>query len=49
MSDANLEQKFTSLAEPIIGKQKTVQLISALWNLSKATDLKQIIQLSTPD
>jgi len=49
MSDANLEQKFTSLAEPIIGKQKTIQLISALWNLSKATDLKQIIQLSTPD
>ena len=49
MSDANLEQKFTSLAEPVIGKQKTAQLISALWNLGKAADLKQIIQLSTPD
>jgi len=49
MSDANLEQKFTSLAEPVIGKQKTAQLIAALWNLSKAADLKHIIQLSTPD
>ena len=49
MSDANLEQKFTSLAEPVIGKQKTAQLISAVWNLSKAADLKHIIQLSTPD
>ncbi|MBT8550278.1 MmgE/PrpD family protein [Polynucleobacter paneuropaeus] len=49
MSDTNLEQKFTSLAEPIIGKQKTAQLISALWNLGKAADLKQIIQLSTPN
>jgi 2-methylcitrate dehydratase PrpD len=49
MSDANLEQKFTSLAEPIIGKEKTLQLISALWKLGQASDLKQIIHLCTPD
>ena len=49
MSDANLEQKFTSLAEPIIGKEKTRQLISALWKLGQASDLKQIISLCTPD
>jgi 2-methylcitrate dehydratase PrpD len=49
MSDANLEQKFTSLAEPIIGKEKTRQLISALWRLGQASDLKQILQLCTPD
>jgi len=49
MSDANLEQKFTSLAEPIIGKEKTRQLISALWKLGQAPDLKQILSLCTPD
>jgi 2-methylcitrate dehydratase PrpD len=49
MSDAHLEQKFTGLAEPVIGKEKTRQLISALWKLGQASDLKQIIQLCTPD
>jgi len=49
MSDANLEQKFTSLAEPVIGQEKTRQLISALWNLGQATDLKQVLNLCTPD
>jgi 2-methylcitrate dehydratase PrpD len=49
MSDANLEQKFTSLAEPIIGKEKTRQLIAALWKLGQAPDLKQILSLCTPD
>ncbi len=49
MSDANLEQKFTSLAEPVIGKEKTRQLISALWKLGQASDLKQILSLCTPD
>jgi len=49
MSDANLEQKFTNLAEPIIGKEKTRQLISALWQLGKASDLNQILRLCTPD
>ena len=49
MSDAQLEQKFTNLTEPVIGKEKTRQLISALWKLGQASDLKQILQLSTPD
>ena len=49
MSDTNLEQKFTSLAEPIIGSEKTRQLISALWKLGQASDLKQILSLCTPD
>jgi 2-methylcitrate dehydratase PrpD len=49
MSDANLEQKFTSLAEPIIGTEKTRQLISALWKLGSASDLKHILSLCTPD
>ena len=49
MTDSNLEQKFTGLTEPIIGKEKTRQLISALWNLGKAADLKQILSLSQPD
>jgi 2-methylcitrate dehydratase PrpD len=49
MSDANLEQKFTSLTEPVIGKEKTRQLSSALWQLGQASDLKQIIKLCTPN
>jgi 2-methylcitrate dehydratase PrpD len=49
MSDANLEQKFTSLTEPVIGKEKTGQLIAALWNLGSAPDLKKILSLCTPD
>ena len=48
MSDANLEQKFTNLTEPVIGKDKTRQLIAALWKLGQAPDLKQIINLCTP-
>ena len=48
MSDANLEQKFTNLTEPVIGKEKTRQLIAALWKLGQASDLKQIINLCTP-
>jgi 2-methylcitrate dehydratase PrpD len=49
MSDQQLEQKFTSLTEPVIGKEKTRQLITALWQLGRASDLKQILQLSTPN
>jgi 2-methylcitrate dehydratase PrpD len=49
MSDTNLEHKFSNLAEPIIGKEKTRQLISALWKLGQAPDLKKILSLSTPD
>jgi 2-methylcitrate dehydratase PrpD len=49
MSDANLEQKFTGLTEPVIGKEKTSQLIAALWNLGSAPDLKKILSLCTPD
>ena len=49
MSDANLEQKFTRLTEPVIGKEKTGQLITTLWNLGSAPDLKKILSLCTPD
>jgi 2-methylcitrate dehydratase PrpD len=49
MSDDQLNQKFISLTEPVIGKQKTSQLMTALWSLSKASDLQQIIQLCKPD
>ena len=49
MSDANLEQKFSRLTEPVIGKEKTGQLITALWNLGSASDLKKILSLCTPD
>lgn len=49
MSDANLEQKFTSLAEPVIGKEKARQLIAVLWKLGQASDLKKILSLCTPD
>ena len=49
MSDVNLEQKFTSLTEPVIGTEKTRQLIAALWKLGDAPDLKKILSLCTPN
>jgi len=49
MTDAHLEQKFKSLSEPVIGTEKTAQLISALWKLGQASNLKQILSLCTPD
>jgi len=48
MSDAQLEQKFSNLAEPVIGKEKTRELISALWNLGQAQDLQHILSLCKP-
>jgi 2-methylcitrate dehydratase PrpD len=48
MSDAQLEQKFSNLAEPVIGKEKTRELISTLWNLGQAQDLKHILSLCKP-
>jgi len=49
MSDANLEQKFSNLVEPIIGKEKTRQLIAAVWKVGQAPDLKHILNLCTPE
>jgi 2-methylcitrate dehydratase PrpD len=43
MTDANLNQKFTSLAEPIIGLEKTEALIKECWNLKSLKNLDPII------
>ena len=49
MSDRQLEQKFIALTEPVIGKAKTNLLISAVWKLGDAPDLKNILHLCIPD
>jgi len=49
MSDQALESKFMNLSEPILGKQQTQELIKACWNLGKASDLKSLLKLSTPN
>jgi 2-methylcitrate dehydratase PrpD len=48
MTDAMLEGKFSSLAEPILGAAKTKQLIAACWGLGKAADLRALTALARP-
>jgi 2-methylcitrate dehydratase PrpD len=43
MTDQNLNDKFTSLAEPVIGKNKTQDLIQACWNLKNLENVKPLI------
>jgi hypothetical protein len=48
MTDAMLERKFHDLADPILGAERSNQIIQACWNLSKATDLKNLLALLKP-
>ena len=48
MSDRNLEDKFHSLADGVIGGDKTGALIAACWGLGEAKDVTQIIERAIP-
>jgi 2-methylcitrate dehydratase PrpD len=48
MTDADLEAKFSSLAEPILGVAKTRQLIAACWSLGQAADVSALVALARP-
>lgn len=43
MTDADLEGKFRSLAEPVIGSQRTARLIAACWAVGGAKSVAEVI------
>ena len=45
MSDEVLEAKYTTLASEIIGETQANELLSAVWALDWASDVKQVTKL----
>ncbi len=48
MSDKDLEMKFHSLADPVIGKSKADALIAACWNLGAAKNVRTLVEKARP-
>ncbi len=48
MSDAALEDKFHTLADPVIGGGQARKLIEACWSLAHAADLRKFGELARP-
>jgi len=48
MTDADLEGKFRTLAEPVIGAGRTGNLIAACWGLGGAPDVAALAALGRP-
>jgi len=48
MTDKDLEGKFHSLADPVIGKAKAATLIAACWALGGAKDVKAVVEQAQP-
>jgi 2-methylcitrate dehydratase PrpD len=48
MSDRDLEGKFHSLADPVIGEARTKRAIDACWALGKARDVQSIVDAAQP-
>jgi 2-methylcitrate dehydratase PrpD len=48
MSDRDLEGKFHTLADPVIGKAKADALIDACWKLGDAKDVRQLTETARP-
>jgi len=48
MTDRDLEGKFHTLADPVIGAAKVKSLIAACWKLADARDVKGIVELARP-
>jgi 2-methylcitrate dehydratase PrpD len=48
MTDRDLEGKFHSLADGIIGREKADTLIAACWKLGEAKDVKAIVERARP-
>jgi hypothetical protein len=43
LGDADLEAKFHSLADPVIGVDKAAQLIGHCWKLGEAKDVRALV------
>jgi 2-methylcitrate dehydratase PrpD len=48
MSDADLEAKFHSMADAVIGNSKTDALIAACWSLGAAKDVRSLVEKARP-
>ncbi len=48
MSDADLESKFHSLADPVIGAAKSKALIAACWKAGDAADVRKLTEMARP-
>lgn len=48
LTDVDLERKFSSLAEPVLGRSALDPLISAAWGLSAAADVRGLVKLAVP-
>ena len=49
MTDQNLNDKFSNLSIPIIGKSNTESLIGACWDLKNITNLNDLLSFSKPN
>ncbi|OZI26471.1 2-methylcitrate dehydratase [Bordetella genomosp. 9] len=45
MSDADLEAKFSGMADQVLGAEQTRQLIAACWDLGNAPDVRKVAEL----
>ena len=48
MSDAQLDAKFHGLSDPVLGADKTTDLIAACWSVSQAGDVRELAALTQP-
>ena len=48
LTDADLERKFSSLAEPVLGHDALAPLIVSAWGLGTATDVRELLRRSVP-
>jgi 2-methylcitrate dehydratase PrpD len=48
MTDADLEGKFRSLAEPVIGAERAGRLIAACWGLGAAPGVAPLVAAARP-
>ena len=48
MTDRDLEAKFHSLADPVIGPDGATRLIEACWNTGLAKDLRALAAMARP-
>jgi 2-methylcitrate dehydratase PrpD len=48
LSDADLEAKFHSLVDPVLGAEKSSRLIAESWGLGRAQDVKALVAAGCP-
>ena len=49
LSDEDLETKFRSLVEPILGVQRATELLAACWGVDELEDVSTVLALTVPE